>query len=150
MAVEMLNIPALLYKIRSCNISMDISKESIMEKVSHSSVFLVLNNETADISKTEEISFCLKCIDPDKNVLREDIVGFISISDLNKERIALYIINRLEISVINTKVFIDQGYASASVKTSMVLNVPEVNCGRIKNTIVWCVVVWKQGDFTYS
>lgn len=50
-------------------------------------------------------------MDPNKNVLREDFLEFVLISDLTGEGIP---INQLETGGMDTKWFVDQGYDGAS------------------------------------
>lgn len=94
----------------------DVIKDTIVDRVNRSLAFSVLCDETTDNSRTEQMSLCVRYIDPDEIILREDFIEFVpvQVQDLTGEGIASTIMSRLEAIGININTLIGQGYDGAS------------------------------------
>lgn len=58
--------------------------EQIVNKINRASFFSVMADETTDIGRLEQMSLCVRYIDPDNEVpiIREDFLNFFVVSDL--------------------------------------------------------------------
>jgi len=75
--------------IESCN---TILLRKIAKKVNESKCFLVLSDETTDISTKEQLAICVRYVSDD-NMLHEDFLQFFEIESLTGEALANSILN---------------------------------------------------------
>ena len=73
-------------------------------------------DETTDVSKQEQMSLCIRYIDPDLTypLIREDFLKFVVVSDLSGQGLAKTIIENLQSAGINLDFLIGQGYDGAA------------------------------------
>ncbi|XP_008187396.1 zinc finger MYM-type protein 1-like [Acyrthosiphon pisum] len=98
------------------NICSDIISEKIVEKVNRAKIFSVMADETTDVSKQEQMSLCIRYIDPDLTcpLIREDFLKFVVVSDLSGQGLAKTIIENLQSAGINLNFLIGQSYDGAA------------------------------------
>ncbi|XP_050064151.1 52 kDa repressor of the inhibitor of the protein kinase-like [Aphis gossypii] len=90
--------------------------EQIVNKINRASFFSVMADETTDIGKLEQMSLCVRYIDPDNEVptIREDFLNFVVVSDLSGSGLASVILENLKNHGINLEKMVGQGYDGAA------------------------------------
>jgi len=97
--------------IDSCN---KVIVKKIVKKVNDSKCFSVLADETADISGIEQVSICVRYIDRESIVLREDFLQFVPTIDVSGKGLARLILDSLQSLGIDTSYLRGQGYDGAA------------------------------------
>jgi len=64
--------------------------EQIVNKINRANFFSVMANETTNIGRLEQMSLCVRYIDPDNKVptIREDFLNFVVVLDLSDSGLA--------------------------------------------------------------
>ncbi|XP_022175945.1 52 kDa repressor of the inhibitor of the protein kinase-like [Myzus persicae] len=90
--------------------------EQIVNKIIRVSFFSVMADETTDIGRLEQMSLCVRYIDPDNEVptIREDFLNFVVDSDLSGSGLASVILENLKNHGIILEKMVGQGYDGAA------------------------------------
>ncbi|XP_031332794.1 zinc finger MYM-type protein 1-like [Photinus pyralis] len=95
-------------------ISNDLILQKLITKINLSGYFSVLVDETTDISTTEQMSLCIRCVDPSFTFVEELFLQFIPIEDVTGKGIATAIVDNLKRLGIDVSKMRGQGYDGAA------------------------------------
>ena len=84
-------------------------------KVCEPGLFLILVDETKDISKKEQITFVLRCIDPKEGTVQEYFLTYVEATTLDAKSLTESIVDTLKKHELDLTCIVSQGYNSASV-----------------------------------
>jgi len=84
-----------------------------VENINRSKGFVVLADETTDVSKVEQMSICARYLCGGGGTLREDFLLFVPVTDLTGSGLARVIIDNLKKLGIDLKYLFGQGYDGA-------------------------------------
>jgi len=97
--------------IHACN---DLILADVVEKVNAAHCFSVLADETADISGTEQFALCVRYMDCDVGVVREDFLQFVPVFDVTGKSLATVLNDSLIRFGIDVQYLRGQGYDGAA------------------------------------
>ena len=97
--------------IHACN---DLILADVVEKVNAAHCFSVLADETADISGTEQFALCVRYMDCDVGVVREDFLQFVPVFDVTGKSLATVLNDRLIRFGTDVQYLRGQGYDGAA------------------------------------
>ena len=84
-------------------------------KVREAGLFSILFDETKDISKKEQITFVLRCIDPKEGTVHEYFLTFVEATTLDAKSLTESIVDTLRKHELDLTCIVSQGYNGASV-----------------------------------
>ena len=84
-------------------------------KVCEAGLFSFLVDETKDISKKEQITFVLRCIDPKEGTVHEYFLTFVEATTLDAKSLTESIVGTLRKHELDLTCIVSQGYDGASV-----------------------------------
>lgn len=84
-------------------------QRKIVKQANDSGAFSILADETLDVSGKEQLSLCVRFVDPENNI-HEDFLTFLSITDTTAEAITSVILNQCESLGLNMNYVVGQGY----------------------------------------
>lgn len=84
-------------------------------KVREAGLFSILVDETKDISKKEQVTFVLRCIDPKEATIHEYFLAFVEATSYDAKSLTQYIVDTIMKHQLDIKSIISQGYDGASV-----------------------------------
>jgi len=84
-------------------------------KVREAGLFSILVDETKDISKKEQITFVLRCIDPKEGTVHEYFLTFVEATTLGTKGLTESIVDTLTKHGLDLACIVSQGYDGASV-----------------------------------
>jgi len=87
-----------------------IIKEVITDKDNRAGVISLLADETTDIARIEQMSVCLRYIDPDKSGVLRDFLQFVPVYDVTGKGLATTMLKCLEETGICLENMVGQGY----------------------------------------
>lgn len=96
------------------NLIGDQIQTSILDRVKKSVFFTILADETTDISRVEQFSFCVRYIDNESMDLREDFLTFVPVYDVTGAGIANTIQSQIKRFGLDLENVRGQGYDGAS------------------------------------
>lgn len=97
--------------IESCN---QIILRKIVTKVNSQKCFSILVDETADISGIKQVSLCVRYLDIESKILREEFLQFIPTVNTTGKGLANLILQSLQKFGIDVKYLRGQGYDGAA------------------------------------
>lgn len=98
-------------------------RKQICTSVERAGYFSLLVDETKDLSKDEQMSICIRFIDPDDSKIVERFLTFVVAPNLTAEYLSQYIVNTLALFNLNLSSMVSQGYDGASVMSGCVSGV---------------------------
>ncbi|CAN7978353.1 unnamed protein product [Ixodes persulcatus] len=66
----------------------NLIQDKIVEAVHKAGFFVVLADETSDVSQTEQLSLCVKYVEPSTMIIREDFLCFVAVEDVSASNLA--------------------------------------------------------------
>jgi len=94
-----------------------IIQDNLVNKINRAKSFSILVDETTDISRIEQMSFCIRYVDEDPEhqfILREDFLKFVSVENTTGKNLANVILETIYSLGINPKYMVGQGYDGAA------------------------------------
>lgn len=119
------------------NIMASLVRRTICTSIQKAGYFSLLVDETKDLSKNEQMSFCLRFIDPDSCEIVERFLTFVSAPCLTAEHLSQYIVDTLAQHCINLSSMVSQGYDGAAVMSGSVSGVQK----RIRDLVPHAVYI---------
>ena len=101
----------------------DVIKQKIIEEVRASGMYAVIADESRDISKTEQMSICLRYVSGDE--IRERFLRFVPVADLSAANLASVLANSLKCCGLELTNCVAQCYDGASVMSGQLHGVQE-------------------------
>ncbi|XP_025424682.1 zinc finger MYM-type protein 1-like [Sipha flava] len=92
----------------------EIIQSEIVKQISKSSFFSVLADETTDISQIEQFSVCIRYLDEESMIVRENFLAFIPVQDVTGEGLANTLLETLKNLGLNLEKMCGQGYDGAA------------------------------------
>ncbi|KAK4876597.1 hypothetical protein RN001_009103 [Aquatica leii] len=89
-------------------------RSSILLRIKKAKCFSILCDETTDSAKMEQLTLCVRCVDVEKFMVREDFLGFVQIKSTTGLEIKKTIVaelSRMGLSLSNLR---GQGYDGGS------------------------------------
>lgn len=90
-------------------------RKGITLAVQKAGYYSVLADETKDMSKQEQMSIVLRCVDVQTALVTERFLTFVPAMSLNAESLCKYILDTLNQFDIDPRCMVSQGYDGASV-----------------------------------
>ena len=87
----------------------------ICHKIQEAGLFSILVDESKDSSKMEQLTLCLRCVDPNEAAIHEYFLTFVEASTLDAKSLTQYIVNTLTKHQLDLTCIVSQGYDGASV-----------------------------------
>ena len=84
-------------------------------KIREAGLFSILVDETKDISKKEQLTVVLRCIDPKEATIHEYFLTFVEATSLDAKSLTQYIVNTITKHQLDLTCIVSQGYDGASV-----------------------------------
>lgn len=94
-----------------------IIQDCLVNRINRAKSFSILVDETTDISRIEQMSFCIRYIDENPEhqiILREDFLKFVSVENTTGKNLANVILESINSLGINPKYMVGQGYDGAA------------------------------------
>lgn len=94
-----------------------IIQDCLVNRINRAKSFSILVDETTDVSRIEQMSFCVRYVDEDpehKFILREDFLKFVPVKNTTGKNLANVILETLSFLGINPKYMVGQGYDGAA------------------------------------
>lgn len=88
---------------------------TICSKIHEAGLFSILVDETKDISKKEQLTFVLRCIDPKEATIHGYFLTFVEATSLDAKSLTQYIVNTITKHQLDLTYIVSQGYDSASI-----------------------------------
>ncbi|KAF0702443.1 52 kDa repressor of the inhibitor of the protein kinase-like, partial [Aphis craccivora] len=92
----------------------ELIQSEIVKQISKSSFFSVLADETTDISQIEQFSVCIRYLDEESMIVRENFLAFIPVQDVTGEGLANTLLETLKNLGLNLEKMRGQGYDGAA------------------------------------
>lgn len=84
-------------------------------KIHDAGLFSILVDEAKDISKKEQLTFVLRCIDPKEATIHEYFLTFVEATSLDAKGLTQYIVDTITKHQLDLTCIVSQGYDGASV-----------------------------------
>ena len=97
------------------NIMGGMVQSTICCKIREAGFFSVLADETKDISKKEQLTFVLRCIDSKEATIHEYFLAFVEATNLDAQSLTQYIVDTISKHQLDLTCIVSQGYDGASV-----------------------------------
>ena len=108
------------------NVCAGLTREKIVKQLSVNKLFTVLADETTDVSGKEQMSLCVRYVDPTSKKIREDFLDFVHVTDLTGKGLADKILGHLENTGIDINYMVGQGYDGASAMSGHIKGVQKI------------------------
>jgi len=92
-------------------------QDRLVNRINRAKSFSILVDETTDVSRIEQMSFCVRYVDEDPEhqfILREDFLKFVSVENTTGKNIANVILETVKCLGIDSKYMVGQGYDGAA------------------------------------
>ena len=97
------------------HIMSEMVQSTICCKIREAGLFSILVDETKDISKKEQITFVLRCIDCKEAAIHEYFLTFVEATSLDAKSLTQYIVDTIKKRQLDLTCIVSQGYDGASV-----------------------------------
>ena len=97
------------------HIMSEMVQSTICCKIREAGLFSILVDETKDISKKEQITFVLRCIDRKEAAIHEYFLTFVEATSLDAKSLTQYIVDTIKKHQLHLTCIVSQGYDGASV-----------------------------------
>lgn len=93
----------------------DIIQEKILTRIKRARYFSILVDETQDISRKQQLALCVRYMDSIKEVIREDFLCFVIVTDVTALGLSNTVISTLNKFDLDLGSLVGQGYDGAAV-----------------------------------
>lgn len=110
----------------------NLIQENILKKIRNAKYFSILVDETQDVSRLEQMSFCVRYVDGGSNCIKEDFLEFSIVHDMTGKGLSTSILQLLEKFGLEKKFLVGQGYDGAASMSGQFKGVQQYITGKIK------------------
>ena len=93
----------------------EMVQDIICYKIREAGLFSILVDESKDISRKEQVTFVLRCIDPKEATTHEYFLTFVEAASLDAESLTQYIVSIITKHQLDLTCIVSQGYDGAAV-----------------------------------
>jgi len=109
----------------------NLIQENILKNIRNAKYFSILVDETQDVSRLEQMSFCVRYVDGVSNCIMEDFLEFSIVHDMTGKGLSTSILQLLEKFGLEKKFLVGQGYDGAASMSGQFNGVQQYIRGKI-------------------